>query len=554
MTTALKISYVQMNPTVGAIDENADKILAFWKKAKSEGSDLIIFPEFSIGGYPPEDLVKKPAFQQAAKKAIEGLAKKTSDGGPAMLVGGPRIEGDKLFNSFYLLDGGEIVTHRDKQFLPNYSVFDEKRVFDAATPQGPINFRGMKLGLMICYDMWFADVSETLAETGADILIAPQGSPFELNKVDKRLQHGLNRVTETGLPFVVLNQVGGQDELVFDGSSFVLNRDCSLSCQFPGFEELMMTQIWQKDDNGWSPEKGKIHKTPEGDESLYMALVLGLRDYVTKNKFPGVLIGLSGGVDSALTASIAVDALGADKVRTVMMPSRYTSDNSLTDAKDCAEMLGVQYDIIEIEPMVEAFGLSLKPSFEGYDKDTTEENIQARVRGVLLMAQSNKFGHMVIATGNKSEMSVGYSTLYGDLCGGFAILKDLYKTKAFELCHWRNENLPHGSMGPRGRVIPENIIEKPPTAELRADQKDEDSLPPYDILDDILMCFIEEDMAVEDIIKRGHKKETVARVEHMLYIAEYKRRQAPPGVKITPRLFGRERRYPITNGFRSSGN
>ncbi|MGY8985780.1 MAG: NAD+ synthase [Sphingomonadales bacterium] len=552
MTNEMKISYVQMNPTVGDIGLNTSKILSFYEQALGEATDLVIFPEFSIGGYPPEDLVSKPAFQEKAIKALENLALKTKNNKTAMLVGGPRIEPGKLYNSFFLLDGGEVKTYRDKQCLPNYGVFDEKRVFDKGTPQGPINFRGMKIGLMICEDMWFPDVAETLMESGAEILLAPQASPFAGRKSEERLQQGIARVTETGFPLIVLNQVGGQDELVFDGSSFVLDKNCMLTCQLPSFKEVMISQNWIREGGYWVPQRSEIHSEPNFNESLYQALVLGLRDYVTKNRFPGVLIGLSGGVDSALTASIAVDAIGKDKVHTIMMPSRYTSEDSLKDAKDCSEFLGVHYDIIEIESMVKSFSEALAPSFKGYKADTTEENIQARVRGVILMAQSNKFGHMVIATGNKSEMSVGYSTLYGDLCGGFAVLKDLYKTKAFELCHWRNENYPKGALGPSGRVIPENTITKPPTAELRGNQKDEDNLPPYDVLDDILESFIEYDLSVEDIIKKGHDKETVARVEHMLYIAEYKRRQAPPGVKITPRLFGRERRYPITNGFRNA--
>jgi NAD+ synthase len=546
----IKIALAQINPTVGDITANAQKIRDYRAVAAGKGADLVIFTEFSIGGYPPEDLVKKPAFCEAAMNAIKALGDETKDQGPAIIVGGPRMVGGKLFNSLFICDDGKVIAYRDKYHLPNYGVFDEKRVFDQGEIGEPYDFHGLKLGLMICEDMWLSDVASILKNKGADILFAPQGSPFEGDKLDQRLTVTSQRVQETGLPLVLLNQVGGQDELVFDGSSLVMDANNNLVASMKSFEEDMIIINCSNVDGGWNIAEASFAPAMDEVEALYSALVLGLRDYVNKNGFPGVLIGMSGGVDSALTATIAVDALGADKVCTVMMPSRYTSEESVSDAKACSTALGASYESIDIEPIVASFGETLAPIFEGLATDTTEENIQARIRGVLLMALSNKFGHMVVATGNKSEMSVGYSTLYGDLCGGYALLKDVYKTACFELCRWRNENTSTIGLGPSGLVIPENIITKAPTAELRDNQKDEDSLPPYDQLDQILTALVEGELAIDDVVEMGFKKHTVARIEHMLYIAEYKRRQAPPGVKVTRKHFGRERRYPITNRFR----
>jgi NAD+ synthase len=552
MANALNISIMQMNPVVGDIRANQQKIREFRQQARNQGSDIIVFTEFCIGGYPPEDLVRKPAFEKMARRAIDELASDTADGGPAMVVGGPRLEDGKLFNSLFLLDGGEIAAIRDKYQLPNYGVFDEKRVFDSGTPQGPVTFRGVSLGLMVCEDLWIKDVSGRLYESGADILIAPHGSPFEAGKINQRLKVSGARVVETGLPTIMLNQVGGQDELVFDGSSHVLNGDGSVVAQLASFEEQLLTLRLVQHGKAWRFDKAAVAEEMDTCEALYNALVLGLRDYVGKNNFPGVLIGMSGGLDSALTAAIAVDALGAEKVHLIMMPSRYTSDESLKDARECAELLGARYDSIAIEPIVEAYDTVLTEIFEGREPDATEENLQARIRGNILMALSNKFGKMVIATGNKSEMSVGYSTLYGDLCGGFALLKDLYKTTAYQLCDWRNANIPSLGLGHAGVIIPENIITKAPTAELRENQKDQDSLPPYDVLDAILAGLVEGEKSVANMVAEGFERETVARIEHMLYIAEYKRRQAPPGVKLTRKQFGRDRRYPITNRFRDA--
>lgn len=549
MQNELVIELVQLNPTLGAIEENTKNILKAWVKAPPE-TDVVVFPEACITGYPQEDLVLKPSFTRAARSAVELLAEETRKGS-AMVVSAPWADGDVIYNALLFLADGEIKHKIFKHHLPNYGVFDEKRVFEAALMGDVVDFKGFKLGLMICEDLWYEDVARRLSGQGADVLIAPHASPYAIEKIEGRRAVARKRVMDTGLPVIVVNQVGGQDELVFDGSSFALNNKGIEMCRLASFE-VDCQQIRLSKDG--AVEAGDMPRRLEGDEELYAALVLGLRDYVNKNGFPGVLIGLSGGVDSALTAAIAVDALGADRVWTVMMPSRYTSDDSLEDATQCAEMLECRHDVIEIEPMVGSFGDQLNPLFEGRQPDTTEENIQARIRGVLLMGLSNKFGHMVVATGNKSEMSVGYSTLYGDLCGGYAILKDVYKIKAFDLCRWRNENVVSGGLGPKGRVIPERVITKPPSAELRADQKDEDSLPPYDELDAILHGLVEEDLSISEIASRGYERQTVARVEHMLYIAEYKRRQAPPGVKITGKLFGRDRRYPITNRFRNAHN
>ncbi len=402
----------------------------------------------------------------------------------------------------------------------------------------------------ICEDIWTEESCETLAETGAELLLVPNGSPFEQNKDDTRLNLVVARVTETGLPLAYLNQVGGQDELVFDGASFVINADHSLALQMPMFEEALALTTWVRTDKGWAMEKGDIARLPEKEEETWLACVLGLKDYVEKNRFPGVVLGLSGGIDSAVVAAMAVDALGHERVHCVMLPYAYTSRDSLIDAEACARALGVRYDVVPIKEPVEGFLSALKPMFNGHNRDITEENIQSRSRGTILMAISNKFGSMVLTTGNKSEMSVGYATLYGDMNGGFNPIKDVYKTEVYRLATWRNENRPKGLKGPPRDLIPHRIISKAPSAELRENQTDQDTLPPYDALDDILACLVENEMPVADIVKRGHTQELVRRVQHMLYLAEYKRRQAAPGVKITRRNFGRDRRYPIVNGFR----
>lgn len=550
MTGELAIALAQTDPKVGDVAGNLALARDARAKAAKLGADLVVFSELNIAGYPPEDLVLKPAFQEACRAAVASLATDTADGGPGVIVGAPWVEAGRLHNTALLLDGGKIAALRHKHELPNYGVFDEKRVFAAGSLPGPVVFRGVRLGLMICEDMWFPDAAECLVESGAEILVVPNGSPFEIDKLDERIALGVQRVVETGLPLIYVNQIGGQDELVFDGASFVLNADRQLAAQMPAFVGDLAITKWRRNAGGWACVEGPRAKPPEKLEAIYAALVLGLRDYVTKNRFPGVILGLSGGIDSALTAAIAADALGPGKVRAVMMPSRYTSQESLDDAAACAELLGIKYDTIAIVPAVNAFAEMLAPAFEGTKPDTTEENIQSRARGLTLMALSNKFGHMVVSTGNKSEMSAGYATLYGDMCGGFAVLKDVYKTTVFDLSRWRNSHKPADALGPKGPVMPERVIVKPPTAELREGQTDEASLGPYSRLDAILQALVEGEGSVAAVVAKGFSEDEVRRIWRMLDLAEYKRRQAPPGVKITRRAFGRERRYPIVNGFR----
>jgi NAD+ synthase len=547
----LVIAVAQLNPTVGDIRGNVAKLLAARETATAQGADLLVTPELFLAGYPPEDLVLKPDFVTACAAALADLAKVTAAGGPALLVGAPWQDEAALRNAALLLDRGEIQAIRYKHDLPNYGVFDEKRVFVAGKPPGPIAFRGVRLGVMVCEDMWQPDVTETLEETGAQLLIVLNGSPFETAKPDQRMQLAVRRVTESGLALLYVNQVGGQDDLVFDGASFALDRRCRLRLQAPSFAEAVIATEWRLDENDrWVPQPASLAKPEEGLEAIWQAMMLGLRDYVAKNRFPGIVLGLSGGIDSALAAAIAADALGPDRVHAVMLPSRYTSPESLEDAEATASMLGIDYRSIDIEPAIAAFDHMLGPHFVGAHADITEENLQSRARGVALMALSNKFGWMVLATGNKSEMAVGYATLYGDMCGGYAVLKDIYKTTVFELARWRNAHHPSGALGPAGPVMPVRVIDKPPTAELRANQTDQDSLPPYPVLDAILEGLIEREAPVETLVAEGHDRATVHAIWRLLDRAEYKRRQSPPGVKVTARGFGRDRRYPITNGFR----
>ena len=552
MTDHLSIALAQLNPTVGDIDGNAALVSAARKAAAKKGADLIVCSELVISGYPPEDLVIRPSFQNACASAIDKLAEETADGGPGILVGSLWVENDQLYNAALLLDGGKVSAVRLKHDLPNYGVFDEKRVFASGPMPGPINFRDVRLGVMICEDMWQPDVAECLKESGAEIFVVLNGSPYALDKWDQRLNLAVERITETRLPMIYVNQVGGQDELVFDGGSFVLNADRRLQARCVDWSPALQITNWNRTGDDWICEQSETASIEDRLSSIYSAMQLGLRDYIDKNNFPGVLIGMSGGVDSALTAAVAVDALGADRVHCVMMPSPYTSEESLTDASAATELLGCRLDEINIGQAMGAFDSMLSPLFGDVPADTTEENIQARSRGLALMGLSNKMGAMVVSTGNKSEMSVGYATLYGDMCGGFSVLKDVYKMTVFSLCHWRNDNFPKSSKGPKGKVIPERIITKPPSAELKPDQTDQDTLPPYEELDAILGCLIERDLGTEATAGEGHDLELVKRIWRMLLLAEYKRRQAPPGVKITHRSFGRDRRYPITNGFRES--
>ncbi len=547
----MRIAVAQLNPTVGDIAGNSLKIREARAAAARSAAHLVLYPELTLSGYPPEDLVLKPAFVRRCREAVEALAVETADGGPGIIVGAPWLEDGNLYNAALLLDGGQIMAVRYKADLPNYSVFDEKRNFAAGPLPGPVGFRGVRLGIPICEDIWNDEVCECLAETGAELLLVPNGSPYWANRAEERLQVVVARVVETGLPLIYCNQLGGQDELVFDGGSFGLQADRTLAFQMPQFDTGLAITDWVRDGEGvWCCESGPRAELPDLDTANWQACVLGLRDYVSKNGFPGVVLGLSGGIDSAVCAAMAVDALGPDKVHAIMLPYRYTSNESITDAADCADALGIRYDTVPIGEPVEAFGRVLGPLFNGAAVDTTEENLQSRARGVILMAISNKFGHMVVTTGNKSEMSVGYATLYGDMNGGYNPIKDLYKTQVYHLADWRNRNRPKGLLGPNGQVIPANIITKVPTAELRENQTDQDSLPPYDVLDDILTGLVEDELSVSEIEQRGHSRELIHKIEHLLYIAEYKRRQAPPGVKVTPRNFGKDRRYPITNRFR----
>jgi NAD+ synthase len=549
---SLKIALAQLNPTVGDVTGNTEKVRRARDEAAKLGADIVAFPELFVAGYPPEDLVLKPAFQAACRAAVEALARE-SRSGPALLVGTPWVEGGKLYNAYALLSGGVIEAIRYKVDLPNYGVFDEKRVFAPGPMPGPVLFKGVRIGIPICEDIWGSEIVECVSETGGEILLVPNGSPYWRGKTEHRLNIAVARVVESGLPLVYLNMVGGQDELVFDGASFVLNADRSVGAQLPTFRDTVALTEWKREAGTWRCVAGPVTQQDENDKTDYGACVLGLRDYVDKSGFKGVVLGLSGGIDSALCAVMAVDALGPERVRCVMLPYRYTSKDSLDDAAKIAKALGIQYDILPIEKAVLGLEAAVAPVFAGQPRDVTEENIQARARGVILMAISNKYGLMVVTTGNKSEMSVGYATLYGDMNGGFNPIKDLYKTQVFRLSQLRNSWKPEATLGPDGPVIPENTIVKPPTAELRENQKDQDSLPPYDMLDQILERLVEREEPVSTIVAAGFDRDLVLKVERMLHVAEYKRRQSAPGVKVTLKNFGRDRRYPIVNRFRDPG-
>jgi NAD+ synthase len=552
MTTALSIVLSQMTQSVGDLAANADAMRDV--RARHSDADLILYPELQLIGYPPEDLVLKPALAERAATVLAELAAETGDGGPAMLVGSVERDAEgRLYNIVALLDEGRVVATRRKHELPNYGTFDEKRVFAPGALPDVVEWRGIKLGLPICEDGWFPAVCGHLAAQGAELLISVNGSPYEIDKDDRRLtQVFAARVAETGLPLIFLNRIGGQDELVFDGCSFVLNADGRAAHRLTDWEGEERVTRWTKEAAGWTCEPGAIAEWEAHPADIYSAMILSLRDYVERNRFPGVVLGLSGGIDSAICAAIAADALGPDKVWCVMLPSRFTSQESLDDARGCADMIGCRLDTIPIAPAVEAFDAMLADSFADKDVDTTEENVQSRIRGVTLMALSNKFGPMLLTTGNKSEMSVGYATIYGDMAGGYNPLKDAYKTTVFALAEWRNAHVPRLSRSPVTPVMPANIVTKPPSAELRPDQKDEDSLPPYVDLDRMLHMLVEEEASVDDVVARyGFDRAAVARIERLLMLAEYKRRQAPPGVKLSTRNFGRDRRYPITHGFRT---
>jgi NAD+ synthase len=547
MADTLKIAAAQLNPAMGDLAGNATAMLR--ARATASDADLIVTPELSLIGYPPEDLVLKPALVAAAEVELARLAAETAGGGPALLVGTTHLTDSGLHNGYALVADGRVQGVTLKHDLPNYGVFDEKRVFAPGPLPEPIAFKGVRLGLPICEDMWTPEASSHLAARGAELLIVPNGSPYELGKEDRRLALALARARETGLALLYVNRSGGQDELVFDGGSFAVNPGDGQVARLPDWDEALVPLSWRR-GRGFDPATRQMPDSYE--EEIYHAMLVGLRDYVRRNRFPGVVLGLSGGIDSALSAAVAVDALGPDRVWCVMMPSRFTSRDSLDDAAQCAQLLGVKLDNIPIEPGVTAIELMLAGAFAGRPRGLAEENAQSRLRMVTLMGLSNQFGHMLLTTGNKSELSVGYATLYGDMAGGYNVLKDVYKTTVFRLSRWRNSERPRLGLGPNGPVMPERVITKPPTAELRENQRDDDSLPPYDILDPILEALVEQERSTADLTAQGFDPETVQRIERLLYTAEYKRRQSPPGVKIGPRNFGRDRRYPITNAFRTS--
>jgi NAD+ synthase len=545
----LTIALAQLNPTVGDVARNVVLARQARDKAAQLGANLVVFSELFLVGYPPEDLVLRPALVQAVAAALEALIRESAAGGPGVVIGLPWRDDGALHNAVALVVDGHAEI-RYKHELPNYGVFDEKRVFDPGPLPEPVDFRGMRLGLPICEDVWFPAVASHLAGHDAELLLVPNGSPFEVDKSERRVELVTQRVHECELPLIYVNQVGGQDELVFDGGSFVVNTDGQLAHVLPSWCESLDLTTWHRRGATWQCEGHTTFAEEPRLSAVYHAMVLGLRDYVRKNNFPGVLLGMSGGIDSALTAAVAVDALGPERVRGVRLPSRFTTAPSLDDATESARLLGMRCDTVEIEGPVAGAEAALAPLFAGRERDVTEENLQARVRGLLLMGLSNKFGDLLVTTGNKSEMSVGYATLYGDMCGGYSVLKDVYKTEVYALSRWRNEHRPEGALGPGGRVIPESSIAKAPTAELRPNQTDQDSLPPYEVLDSVLQGLVEDELSVAEIVSRGFAHDVVTRVQRLLYSAEYKRRQAPPGVKITRKGFGRDRRYPITNAFR----
>jgi NAD+ synthase len=547
-TVPLAIALAQLNPTVGDVSGNLAKIRKARAQAAAARADLLVLSELAVVGYPPEDLVLRPSVVEACREAVESLIRDSHDG-PALIATTPWRESGFIFNAAIVIDNGEI-TVRFKSNLPNYGVFDEKRVFTPGPLPEPVNFRGIKIGVPICEDIWVPAVTAHLARAGAEFFVVPNGSPFEHGKFSTRLELARARVRETNLPLAYVNEVGGQDELVFDGRSFVLNRNGELAVSLEAWNETVVITSWNRTAEGWRCVPGTIQPLGEQLEDIYSALVVGLRDYVAKNGFPGIVLGLSGGVDSALSAAVAVDALGPARVLSLRLPSPFTSQISMEEAHVVGDRLGIRLLTVPVEGVLESAEQTLAPVFEGRPRDVTEENLQARIRGLLLMALSNKFGYMVLTTGNKSEMSVGYATLYGDMCGGFSVLKDIYKTDVYRLARWRNAHRPRRALGPDGEIVPERTLTRAPTAELRPDQTDQDTLPPYDQLDAILKGLIEEERSVDALAASVAPRAIVSRVQQMLYTAEYKRRQSPPGVKVSRRSFGRDRRYPITNRFR----
>jgi NAD+ synthase len=546
-----RITLGQLNPTMGDIAGNAAKARTAWEAGRDAGADLVALPEMFILGYNSQDLVMKPAVQAACLAAIEALAVECAHG-PALAIGGPAVEDGKLFNAYFICRGGKISSKSLKHNLPNEDVFDEVRIFDSGPLGGPYSVGNTRIGSPICEDAWHEEVAETLEETGAEFLLVPNGSPYYRGKFDVRMNQMVSRVVETGLPLIYLNMVGGQDDQVFDGGSFALNPGGKLAMQMPVFDELISHVDLTRTDEGWRVDDGEKTIIPGQFEQDYRVCVTALRDYMSKTGFKKVLLGMSGGIDSALVATIAVDALGGENVRCVMLPSEYTSQGSLDDAKDCAERIGAEYNFVPISEGRDAITNTLAPLFEGLEADVTEENIQSRLRGLLLMAMSNKFGSMLLTTGNKSEVAVGYATIYGDMSGGYNPIKDMYKVRVFEVCRWRNENHFEWMMGPKGEVVPPSIIDKPPSAELRPDQKDSDSLPDYPVLDGILEMLVDDDASVAQCVAAGYDRAVVKKIEHLLYISEYKRFQSAPGTRLSRRAFWLDRRYPIVNRWRDN--
>ena len=549
MADRFRITLGQLNPTVGDLAGNAALAREAWEAGRVAGADLVALPEMFITGYNAQDLVRRHAFQLDVMTHIEKLAADCAEG-PAMAIGSLWVEGTGLYNAYLILKGGKIVSQVLKHHLPNETVFDEVRIFDAGPLGGPYSVGNTRVGSPICEDAWHEDVAETLAETGAEFLLVPNGSPYYRDKFDTRLNHMVARVVETGLPLIYLNMVGGQDDQVFDGASFALNPGGKLALQLPCFDAAIAHVDLERGPEGWRVVEGEKAGHPDDWEKDYRVMVQSLRDYMRKSGFKKVLLGLSGGVDSAIVATIAVDALGTENVRCVMLPSEYTSKESLEDAEAVAKALGCRYDYVPISEARAAVTNTLAPLFEGLEPGLTEENIQSRLRGLLLMALSNKFGEMLLTTGNKSEVAVGYATIYGDMAGGYNPIKDLYKTRVFETCRWRNANHRAWMMGPAGEVIVPRVIDKPPSAELREDQKDSDSLPDYPELDAILEILVDEAGSIADCVAAGFDREVARKVEHLIYISEYKRFQSAPGARLTKGAFWLDRRYPIVNRWR----
>lgn len=552
MADTFRLTLAQLNPTLGDLSGNAQMARDAWAKAKDAGSDFVAFPEMFITGYQLLDLVMKQAFAEDVQRVIAALAEELADG-PAFGVGGPKWGGDKPYNAYYVCEGGKIIATVLKHHLPNYAVFDEVRYYHSADPQGPVSIKGVRIGFPICEDAWFEDVCETLEESGAEVLVSPNGSPYHRGKMELRQSIVVSRVVETGLPMAYLNLVGGQDDQVFDGGSFVLNKGGALAVQMPQFEEVLEHVDLTRGDEGWVAAAGVKAFLPAEYEADYRVMVMATGDYLRKTGFKSVVLGLSGGIDSAIVACIAADAIGPENVHCVMLPSRFTSETSLDDARDVAIRLGVRLDTVPITSAREAVSTSLAPLFEGLAEDVTEENIQSRLRGVMLMALSNKFGSMLLTTGNKSEVAVGYATIYGDMAGGYNPIKDLYKTRVFETCRWRNREHRDWMLAPAGEVIPPRVIDKPPTAELREDQKDEDSLPPYAELDVMLEMLIDRDLSVAEVVAAGYDPEWVRKIERLIYLSEYKRFQSAPGARLTQKAFWLDRRYPVANRWRDEG-